>query len=102
MCILYIAAPVHPCTRGIPYILYIHPMCAPRQLFPTLFSVSVPDSTLPITSCNRISHIPVVVHSRQRPPRMEEVQILQDAYTDVSGRQRPELVVEQISAIKSM
>ena len=27
------------------------------------------------------------------------MQILQDAYTDVSGRQRLELVVEQISAI---
>ena len=33
---------------------------------------------------------------------MVEVQILQDAYTDVSGRQRPELVVEQISASTSL
>jgi hypothetical protein len=44
----------------------------------------------------------VVLRSRLRPPWMAEVQILQDAYTDVSGRQRPELVVEQISAITSM
>ena len=31
-----------------------------------------------------------------------EMQILQDAYMEVSGRQRRELVVEQISAITSM
>jgi len=54
------------CIRIVGTIHAQHPVDElphPRQLLPALFSVSVPDSTLPVTSCNRTSCIHAVVPS---------------------------------------